>query len=303
MKRTAAIVNPRAASGGAAREWPRFVEALGLPEARFTERAGHAREIARELIEAGYERILAVGGDGTVSETVNGYLRDGAPVRPQVELGLIPMGTGGDFRRSLGLRDARHAVEVIQSGRARTIDAGHIEFTDHEGSRGERYFINLASFGMGGEVAARAKNFLSPASGKAAFLWATLGVFFRYRAKTVELSVDGGEWRPHRILNIAVGNGRYHGGGMHVCPKAALDDGALDVTVIDDLGLFTLAKDLPVLYSENLYVHPKTRWAQGRSVEARSAGRVAIEVDGEPLGVLPVKIRVIPGAVRILAPR
>jgi YegS/Rv2252/BmrU family lipid kinase len=302
MKRTAAIVNPRAASGRAAREWPRIVGALGLPEARFTECPGHAALIAGELIESGYERIIAVGGDGTMSETVNGYLRGGAPVRPEVELGLIPMGTGGDFRRSLGLRDAAHAVEVIRAGRARTIDAGHIEFTPHAGGRAGRHFVNLTSFGMGGEVAARAKNFLSPASGQAAFLWATMEVFFRYRAKPVEVSIDGGEWRRHRILNIAVGNGRYHGGGMHVCPKARLDDGALDVTVIDDLGMVTLAKDVRVLYSENLYVHPKTHFARGQAIEARSTERVAIEVDGEPLGVLPVKIRVIPGAVRILAP-
>jgi YegS/Rv2252/BmrU family lipid kinase len=303
MMRTAAIVNPRAASGAAARQWPEFVDALGLPEARFTERVGHAREIARELIEAGYDRILAVGGDGTISETVNGYLRGGAATRPEVELGFFPMGTGGDFRRSLGLRDAAHAIEVIRAGHARTIDAGHIEFITHEGRPGERHFINLTSFGMGGEVASRAKNFLSPASGKAAFLWATVEVFFRYRAKTVELSIDGGDWRSHKILNIAAGNGRYHGGGMHVCPKAMLDDGAIDVTVIDDLRMFTLAKDLRVLYSENLYVHPKTHWARGRQIEARSAERVSIEVDGEPLGILPVKIRVIPGAIRILAPQ
>jgi YegS/Rv2252/BmrU family lipid kinase len=302
MKKTAAIVNPRAASGGAARHWPELVERLGLPEARFTEHPGHATRIAAELLEAGYERILAVGGDGTISETVNGFLPGGAPLRPDAELGIIPMGTGGDFRRSLGIRDPSHAIDVIRTGRTRRIDAGWVQFERHTAGRAAQCFVNLVSFGMGGEVAARANNVLSPVSGKAAFLWATLTVFLTYRAKTVELSVDGGPWTRRRILNIAAGNGRYHGGGMHVCPKARLDDGLLDVTTIDALGPLTLAKDLPVLYSDNLYVHPKTHFARGAKLAARSAERVSIEVDGEPLGVLPLEISVLPAVLNVIVP-
>ena len=300
--RTAAIVNPKAASGRTTRHWPELVEALGLSEARFTERPGHAEELARSLLDAGFERVLAVGGDGTISEAANGWFRDGSPINAAAEFGIIPIGTGGDFRRTLGVRDAAHAVEVIRAGRSRRIDVAAISFERHEGGRAERYFINLASFGMGGEVAVRAKNFLSKMSGKAAFLYATAEVFLRYRAKTVELSVDGGPWTSHRILNIAIGNGRYHGGGMHVCPRATLDDGELDVTIIDHLGPLTLAKDVGVLYGDNVYAHPKAHHARGRYVRARSNDRVAIEIDGEALGVLPLEARVLPGAMKVLAP-
>ena len=152
---------------------------------------------------------------------------------------------------------------------------------------------------MGGEVAARAKNFLSAASGKGAFLYATLEVFLRYRAKTVELILDGVPAGTHTVTNIAIGNGRYHGGGMHVCPRASLSDGLLEVTIIDSLGMFMLARDLPVLYSENLYKHPKTHHHRAARIEARSAETVSIEVDGEPLGALPVEITVLPGALRV----
>ncbi len=302
MKRTVAIVNPKAASGKTTRRWPDLVAQLGISEARFTERPGHAAEIAAQLLDAGVERILAVGGDGTISETVNGFFREGRAIHPNAELGIIPIGTGGDFRRTLGIRDAAHGVEVIRAGRTERIDVGVIDFERHTGGRATRYFVNLASFGMGGEVATRAKNFLSGMSGKAAFLYATAEVFLRYRAKTVELSIDGGAWAKYKILNVAIGNGRYHGGGMHVCPLAKLGDGVLDVTVIDDLGMATLAKDLRVLYSENLYVHPKTHHGRGQVIRARSEERVSIEIDGEALGRLPMEARVMPGAITILVP-
>ena len=300
--KTAAIVNPKAASGKTTRDWPVLVRQLGLSEVRFTERIGHATEIAAALLDAGVERVIAVGGDGTISETVNGFFRAGAPINPKAEFGIIPIGTGGDFRRTLGIRDAAHGVEVIGAGRTEVIDVAATDFQAHTGGKTSRYFINLASFGMGGEVAARAKNFLSSMSGKAAFLYATADVFLRYRAKTVEIAVDGGPWASYKILNIAIGNGRYHGGGMHVCPLAQLGDGALDVTVIENLGMVTLAKDLPVLSSDNLYVHPKTHHARGRVVRARSSERVAIEIDGEPLGTLPLEARVMPGVLKILVP-
>jgi YegS/Rv2252/BmrU family lipid kinase len=301
-RRTAAIVNPRAASGKAAAQWPKIVQQIGLVEAVFTQRPDHARELAGELLDQGFERILAVGGDGTISETVNGFFRDGRPINPAAEFGILPMGTGGDFQRTLGIRNMEAAVEVVRAGKPKLIDAAEITFERHTGGRASRYFINLTSFGMGGEVATRAKNALSGVSGKLAFLYATVEVFFRYQAKTVELTLDDGEPSTHKILNVAIANGRYHGGGMHVCPKALLDDGLLEITIIDALGMLTLAKDLPVLYSDNVYKHPKVHHFHAKLVRAASNERVSIEVDGEALGTLPIDIRVVPGAVRILAP-
>jgi YegS/Rv2252/BmrU family lipid kinase len=304
MRGTAAIVNPKA-GGNAARQWPGLAAQLGEVETVYTERPDHAREIAGEMLRAGFPRILAVGGDGTISETVNGWFQPGnagVPVNRAAELGVIPFGTGGDFRRTLGLRDAQHAIDVVKEGKTLAIDGASIHLTGHNGRPVDRYFVNLTSFGMGGEVATKAKNFLSPWSGKAAFFYATLDVFLRYKAKTVELSLDGGEWTTHKILNIAIGNGRYHGGGMHVCPRGVLDSGKLEVTVIDALGPVTLAKDIHYLYSEDVYRHPKAHHTRATLVQARSNERVSIEVDGEPLGVLPLEARVLPGVIRILVP-
>ncbi|MBM3814346.1 MAG: diacylglycerol kinase family lipid kinase [Acidimicrobiia bacterium] len=298
--KTAAIVNPRSASGKTARRWPAIAARLGNLEVRFTDCAGHATHLARQLLEEGYHRIIAAGGDGTINEVVNGFLDQDKPVNPDAVLAILPMGTGGDFQRSLGIANIEEAFTAIEKGAVERIDAGKVSYLGHDGKPGSRYFANLVSFGMGGEVALASKNWLSQTSGKAAFIWATLEVFFRYQPKTVELVLDGAAPTTHTITNIAIGNGRYHGGGMHVCPRAQMDDGLLEVTVIDQLGMFVLAKDLPVLYSENLYVHPKTHHFRARHVIARSHEKVSIEVDGEALGMLPLELTLIPSCLEVV---
>jgi YegS/Rv2252/BmrU family lipid kinase len=299
--RTAAIVNPTSGGGKAGREWASIAMHLGGVETKFTSAPEHATALARKLATTGCERIIAVGGDGTVNEVVNGLLAGDRPVNDACELALVPIGTGGDFRRSLGIADVADAVGLLQSGmRGAPSDAGSVSFRTRGGAAGTRCFANLVSFGMGGEVAARAKNFFQAFGGKAAFLYSTIEVALAYKAKQVRLSIDGADCGAHSILNIAVGNGRYHGGGMHVCPRAALDDAAFDVTVIGSLSLVELVRDMPVLYSDNIYQHPKTQHFRGRVIEAVSEETVSIEVDGEPLGTLPLTLRVLPGVLRIL---
>lgn len=297
-----AVVNPQSAAGKTKREWPAIARALerrlGPVTTRFTTQAGHGVALARELLDEGFETVIAVGGDGTVNEVANGFFRDGHPIRPGARLGLIPRGTGGDFQRGLGIPSKTEAaLHVLATAKPRSIDMARAVFDG-----GERLFINLTSFGMGGEVAARSRNVFSQWSGKLAFLYATANVFIRYRPKTVRLRLDGREAGSYRILNIAVGNGRFHGGGMHVCPRALMDDGLLEVTVIDHLGALELARDLPVLYSDDLYRHPKTRHFRAARVEAFCDERALIEVDGEPLGALPLDITVMPRAIDVLAP-
>lgn len=307
-KKTAVIVNPQSAGGRTARQWPAIgislAAKLGRCATRFTESAGHATSIARELLGEGYDLIIAAGGDGTVNEVANGFFDPltGNPLRPGAALGILPLGTGGDFRRSLGI-DLRNSIDVLAGGTARHIDAGLARYKGYDNVMHSRYFVNVVSFGMGGDVAARSHNFLSPASGKAAFLLATLETFLRYGGKRVRLTMDGNIGsHSFPVTNVAVGNGRYHGGGMHVCPKAKIDDGALDVTVIEYLRMHELAANLPTLYSDNLYRHRKTHHFRGRRVSAESDETVLIEIDGEPLGMLPLEITVLPGAIPVLYP-
>jgi len=297
---TAAIINPTSAGGRSAALWRQIAAGLGPVKARFTEAPGHASSLARELLDRGYERIIAVGGDGTANEVLNGFLHEDRPVSETASLAVIPMGIGRDFGRSLGIRSVEEAVRVLAAGSALPMDAGKVTFRDHSGMTRSRYFANVASFGMGGEVAARSRNLFRHLGGKAAFLYATLRVFLSYRAKAVELGFDGdGAAVRHSIMNVAVGNGRFHGGGMHICPLADMSDGLLDISVVDALGLWILARDLKVLYSPNLYIHPKTRHYRARTVTARSDQHVSLEVDGEALGVLPAELSLLPRAIRV----
>jgi YegS/Rv2252/BmrU family lipid kinase len=294
--RAAAVVNPRSDGGRTGRRWPAIAARLGPLETRFTERPGHGVEIARSLVQAGFHRIIAAGGDGTINEVANGLAGS------EAALGILPLGTGGDFRRTLGVPlDLDEAITALARAGPRRIDLGKAAFRGWDGRRQERYFVNLLSFGMGGEVASRSRNALAALGGKAAFLWATLIAFFVYQRKRVRLEVDG-EAAAWEIYNIAVGNGRYHGGGMHVCPTADPADGVLEVTVIEHLRRWEAIRDLPVLYSDNLYAHRKVKHLRGQRVVAESEAQVRIEVDGEPLGTLPLEVTVVPQALTVLAP-
>ena len=221
--KAAAVVNPKSASGKTGKLWASLAPRINIEFAKFTEAPGHATTLARELLEQGFDRIIAVGGDGTINEVVNGFLDNDQAINPEAELAILPIGTGSDFQRSVPAREAS------------PIDIAKISYRAHDGSTRTRYFANLTSFGMGGEVAAGAKNFLTIFGGKAAFLYSTLKVFVTYRPKTATLILDGQEHGPYTITNIAMGNGGFHGGGMHVCPKAHMDDGVLEVTVIEYL--------------------------------------------------------------------
>jgi diacylglycerol kinase (ATP) len=154
---------------------------------------------------------------------------------------------------------------------------------------------------MGGDVAVRAKSFPRWLGGKTAFLGATLLVFLNYKGKRVRLTLDGVP-QPEEffVTNIAVGNGRYHGGGMHPCPRAVMNDGWLEVTTIDRLGMFELLRDLPVLYSADIYKHPKVRHLRAKNIRAESDELTRIEVDGEALGTLPLEIDLLPERLSVL---
>ena len=308
-KKTAVIVNPCSGGGKAARNWSHIQQTLkyhlGPFVTQFTKCPGHGIVLARELLEKGFERIIAAGGDGTINEIANGFFTADKPVRPSACLGLLNLGTGGDFRRTLGISsNIEEMIEVLKTGTPLPIDLGKIVYTDHQRKHQSRIFINLVSFGMGGAVAEASKNFLSRFSGALAFKWATLRVFLGYRGRSVRLRLNGSsEPLPFFVSNVAVGNGRFHGGGMQPCPTALLNDGVLEVTVIDFLNFYNLVRDHSILYSDNVYRHPKVHHLQGSKIAAEANEPTRIEVDGEPLGMLPLEITLFPQRLSVIVPQ
>lgn len=298
----AAIVNAHSAGGKTGRRWPQIEKQmesrLGPVTTMFTQAPGDATRITRELLAQGFDLIAGVGGDGTFNEIVNGFIEADKPAWPQARMGVVPAGTGGDFQRMFGFSSPDGIAEAIQTlatGETHAIDIGKVSYVTAQGEAAQRYFANLVSFGMGGAVASRSRNFLTPLGGRLAFLWATVRVLLSYRGKAIRLSVDGGPpSAPCKVTNVAVGNGRFHGGGMYPCPTAVLDDGRLEITVIEYMNMFRLLRDIRVLYSGEIYTHPKIRHLRGAKVEAFSATDAWIEVDGEPLGRLPLAITLLP---------
>lgn len=300
--KSAAIVNAHSAGGKTGRQWPeiaRQMEArLGPVTVVFTKGRGDATRITRELLSQEFDLIAGVGGDGTFNEIANGFIDVDRLVRPAARMGVIPAGTGGDFQRMFAFpagNEINEAIETLATGETHAIDIGKAAYTTRQGETEQRYFVNLVSFGMGGAVASRSRNFLTPLGGRLAFLWATFCVLLSYRGKKIKLSVDGGpEPSPCNVTNVAIGNGRFHGGGMLPCPVAALDDGRLEITVIEYMNMFRLLKDIRVLYSGEIYSHPKVQRLSGERIEASGDADTWIEVDGEPLGRLPLSISLLP---------
>lgn len=306
FRKPCVILNPHAASGKAKRKWPTLrpllERTLGPVDARFTEAPDHATALARDALDSGSELVVAIGGDGTLNEVANGFFRDGSVVRRDAALALCPLGTGSDFRRSAGIPPSpRAAIEAIGSRPTHHIDACRLRFVSHGGKRLERYFLNVSSIGLGGEVSVAAKNsFLTPYSGKAAFLWATAIIFLTYHAKSVRLNLDGKESaEPVRIMQIALGNGPYQGGGVAICPFAKLDSGSFEVTVIEETGFWQFIRSIPDLYAGRIYDHWSAHRFRAKKIVADSDEVVSIEVDGEALGTLPLEAEILPSAIKM----
>jgi len=301
------IVNPHAARGTVGKNWPQIRELaekhLGGFKSFITTAPGEATQFARLAVSEGAQCVVCVGGDGTLNEVINGLMSKEGPTNPEVQLGFIPNGTGCDFRRTLRLpTNPEDALKVIQGGRARPIDLGRLHYTAHEGESRTRYFHNLTSFGLGGEVDERVNKSGKKLGGFLSFIIATFVSLVLYEKKSIRLRVDDHFDEEVVVLNVAVANGQYHGGGMWVAPGADPSDGMFHVTIIGELSLPEVFYYLPKLYNGKILQVKRVRSLTGKKVEAFSEGRVLLDVDGEQSGCLPATIEILPSAMRILGP-
>ena len=303
--RTLVVVNPHASNGRTGRRWARIKsvlsDRLSSFDERQTQRPGEAEDIAREALLDGYDRIIAVGGDGTNSEVANGFFRGAEPVNPSAVLAIVPSGTGGDYRRTLGLpSDPIDAVPAVLGADVHPVDLGRITFVGHDGEQRSRIFINIASFGMGGLVDRLVNESSKMLGGKASFFMGSFRALLRYRNQRVRLVLDHGRADMELpIFNIAVCNGRYFGGGMHVAPQARTDDGRLDVVVLGDLGFGAKMSLSSRIYKGKHIGMPGVLTDTALHVHAESKEEVLLDVDGEAPGRLPATFEVLPGALRL----
>jgi len=304
-RRIAFIVNPNSANGATGREWPRIFDRardrLGSFEVNTTSGPGDATRLARRAALSGVDVVVCVGGDGTLNEVVNGIMDEDRPLKPDIMVGFIPRGTGCDFVRSISItKDLDRALENILSSRSCCIDLGKLTYRDYESQTSVRYFHNLVSFGLGGEVDERVNRTTKVFGGFISFIWATLIGILCYEKKYIRLQVDDHFDQEVNTWNIAVANGQYHGGGMLVAPGANLSDGLFQLTVIGDMNIAQVFWNLPSLYNGKIYEHKKITKLTGRHITASSMQSVLIDMDGEQPGRLPVSIEIVPSAIHII---
>jgi YegS/Rv2252/BmrU family lipid kinase len=299
------IVNPRSGGGLSERRWASvvapIVDGLGPFDARFTERPNHARAIAREEAVAGRKLVVALGGDGTISEVADGLVSAGG----KAEMGIIPRGTGGDFRRTLGIaNELFKAAEHVRKTKARAIDVGRVSYVERGGGQGCRHFVNVASIGFSSVVAERANQGSKRLGGKASFLSAVVRSLLTYDNAEVTVTINGGEPRRLTMLLAAVGNGRFFGGGMKICPEAILDDGQLDLVTVGNLGRLSVMAKIHRIYSGNHLSMPEVRQVRCDKMQMAPADgktEIPLEIDGETPGFLPARFELLRGALQLRA--
>ena len=299
------IVNPTAGAGDAQKLLPKVTSAL--KNARIsaeicpTQGPADATKLVREAARAEVDGIAVIGGDGTFSEAVNGFFeRDGTRVPGKTWLSLLSAGTGGDFRKTLQLaRDPEAWAASIARGTTRAIDCGWLAFTDHDGKPAARAFVNIASFGMGGVVDRFVNESPKWMGGKVAFFWASLRAMVSYTQPPVRLSFDDGPFRETQVVNIAVANGQFFGGGMHIAPQADLSDGYFDVVGLEGLSRGAQLAITPSLYQGTLIGKDGVTFTRAKKITAEpaSATAVLLDVDGEAPGRLPATFTIREGAI------
>ncbi|MEM1348992.1 MAG: diacylglycerol kinase family protein [Myxococcota bacterium] len=326
--RTFIIANPTSGAGAVKREWDvieRMLRAT-LPEydVAFTKGPGHATLLAREALRAGWEMVVAVGGDGTLNEVVNGFFEKQhvearytlepsgwisahgsapQPINPDAVFGLVPMGTGGDFRRTIGLMGGwREAVEALRGDHTRPIDIGQVAYVGQDDDLEARLFLNIASAGLSGDVDDAVNKTSKRFGGRASFLLGTLRAWTGWRNVNIELKLNDVEEIRERLITFVVANGAYFGGGMWVAPGASIFDGAFQLVVIGDMSKRDALRSFSKIYSGTHLDDEKVWRRKVTQLAARPSmpnERVLLDLDGEQPGRLPAHWSIHPGVVRL----
>lgn len=309
--KTLLVVNPASGGGATGRTFASMrsaiERALGPVDVAMTSRAGHGTQLAREGALAGHPLVVAVGGDGTFHEVACGLIeaKEGGHAA-DVRIGLVAQGTGGDFRRTLGIEHRLDRyLDALKSGRERAIDVGRFDGAGKQ----RHHFVNILSVGMGGLVDRYVANASRALGGKVAYFGASLKALVSSRLGHLRIkATTNGETKEHLVRSYmtAVCNGRYFGGGMHVAPTAEIDDGLFDLVALGVTSKVGFALASSSIYSGEHMRSPSTLHLRAQRFELSLANDDArdvflADVDGEPMGGLPLTIEVVPKALILRA--
>ena len=295
MRSTSIILNP---SAGGVRDLDEVVARLGRrfpgAEIRFTNKPGSAARFARTALRKGCELIIAAGGDGTLNEVINGIGENLGEAR----VGLIPLGTGNDFARSIGVpTDLEAAIDLIRAGTTRAVDL--VRVTSDE----LRYFVNVSAGGFSGLVDEKLTPEMKKTWGPLAYLRGAAAAWPELRAYRTTLAFDEDESLRLELYNVVVANGRYVGGGTLIAPEAEIDDGLLDVVLIPKRPAPELAMAMAQI-ALGAHLSSKTIvFRRAAKLTVNSKPGMWFNVDGELVGNEPARFEIVPRALRFIAPK
>ncbi len=289
--KTCVIVNPNAGGVGEIEVLREKLSRLRETEVRFTRKAGDARTIARRALASGAELIVAAGGDGTLNEVVNGLAADFGRAR----LGLLPLGTGNDFARSIDVpADVDAALDILAAGRLRTVDVARATF-----GRRRRWFINVSAGGFSGAVSEKASE-VKDRWGPLSYLRAAVGALPQLQGHGARITLDGGERLEVEAYNVVVSNGRFVAGGIPVAPQSQLDDGRLDVMIAPSATIPQLALLVPQVLLGKHTESDLLLFRKAARIEIESDPPMSFNVDGELIEGGPVRFEVKPRALAVV---
>lgn len=296
--KTFVIVNPHSGGGRTGRVAMSAIAqlrvAIGTCDVAFTTRPLEATTLARAALDRGYTRIVAMGGDGTTNEVVNGFFSDGTAINATASLSIVSSGTGGDFRRTMGIGDGIAAsIARLRDVPARPVDVGHVRYVDAQGMPHERFFLNVASFGLSGDVVDRVAS-AGPSrvfGGRLTYVLGALAALIRHRRVNVRITIDSHYDNSADMTIGAICNGRFFGGGMMVAPDALPDDGVFDVVLLRATTRLGVIARMSELVRGTHVAHGSVQVARGASV-VLTAGEstsepIRLEIDGENGACLP----------------
>lgn len=301
------VINPTAGNGKAKREVQFLLQKIKHScdfeiNIDFTKAKNDATFITRKAITEGASMIIAVGGDGTINEVVNGFFLEGKPINPLCELGIINCGTGGGYARTLNNPHStgQQIEQLLQPG-SKALDLGHISCWDHSGTEVDRLFVNECQIGIGSEVASFVGKKSKIFGGTIAFGFAATLLALTMKPLNLSIGFDNDPFQDYKLIGLVVGNGTECAGGMKLTPDAILNDGLFDVLSINEMKTGQRILNLSKVYSGTHILSPYCSVKRCKKLKVRSDIEVSLESDGEILGNSPFDIEILPAAIRVKA--
>ncbi|MBQ6536732.1 MAG: YegS/Rv2252/BmrU family lipid kinase [Firmicutes bacterium] len=310
-KRIFLLINPKAGGGKTEAWWDdqrRLLEESGIDFFyEFTSGpASAASQIRRAISENGAEALMIVGGDGSLYDAINGIIEDGQLIKPGLVFGVCPVGSGCDFARYIYGGPMHTLTDIIRRGRVEKVDVGCCEHAGTSGTLEQHYFINSFDIGAGADTCAevnagngRIKRLTH--SGKLSFLLTALKVLLTFAYTHTVIEADGQVYQGEFIIAGAA-NGRYIGGGMMMFPEALLDDGLLDLLMVERRSKLKILRAFPLIYSGRHLDQSGIKYVKAAAISIKTDRPIFIELDGEVPGYTDVSLSVLPGALPLLLP-